>query len=92
MNRCTSANLQAFLLARYKEHFDRLSIDVATVGRDFDFLERGVIDSLGLLDLIGAIETEFGITVDLENLDPEQLTILGPLCDYIEKVAVPRSA
>ena len=60
-----------------------LGFDPATVGDDFDFLLRGVIDSFGILTMIGSIEDEFDILLDMERLDAEQITILGPLSRYV---------
>jgi acyl carrier protein len=51
---------------------------------DFDLLTSGLIDSLGIVELIAALERELEITIDLSELDPEQLTTLGPLSRYIE--------
>ena len=39
------------------------------------------------LDLIVGLEGEFGIMVDFEELDPEQLGHLGSLCKFLEKMA-----
>jgi acyl carrier protein len=51
---------------------------------DFDLLKEGIIDSLGMLDLITHIERHFGLEVDFEGLNPEEMTIIGPLCRYVE--------
>ncbi len=51
---------------------------------DFDLLREGVVDSLGFVELIGVIEAAVGMPVDFEDLDPEQLTVVGPLCRYVE--------
>jgi len=54
----------------------------------FDFLAAGVIDSLGLLDLIGALERHFDVTVDFESMDPEAFTVIGPFARYVAERAV----
>ncbi len=83
----TSRDFQEFLVGFYKDRILNLELDPAAIQPDFDFLEHGVIDSLGVLEMITAIEKNFGITVDLEGLDAADLTVLGPLCDYIAKTA-----
>ena len=88
----TSQQVQEFIIAHYAPSLRGLSIDQVKVERDFDLLARGVSDSLGVLEMVGAIEEHFGISLDLEGLDAEQLTILGPLSDYVAKVGAPRSA
>jgi acyl carrier protein len=53
------------------------------VNDDLDMLTEGLIDSMGIIELITAIERDFGVTVDFAELDPESLTIIGPFCRYI---------
>ncbi len=48
----------------------------------------GVIDSFGILEMVGAIEDEFGIQLDTESLDAEQITVLGPLSRFVAKNAI----
>ena len=50
---------------------------------DFDLLTEGVIDSLGIVQMIAALDAHFGVAIDLEELDPEQLTVIDPLCRYV---------
>lgn len=42
----------------------------------FNFIASGTIDSLGFLDLIGAVENEFGFEYDFSELDIEEFTTL----------------
>jgi acyl carrier protein len=48
-----------------------------------DLLEDGLIDSLGLLRLLGALQEQFGDEIDFEDLDPERMTVVGPICEYV---------
>lgn len=59
---------------------------------DFDLIASGATDSLGLLELIAAIEDNFGIELDLETLDAELITVVGPLCRHVEKSCVAAAA
>ena len=52
---------------------------------DCDLLLSGMIDSLGLLDLMTAIQQHCNREIDFEALDPEQLTVVGPLCRYVSQ-------
>ena len=52
---------------------------------DCDLLLSGMIDSLGLLDLMSAIQQHCEREIDFEALDPEQLTVVGPLCRYVSE-------
>ncbi len=50
---------------------------------DCDLLLSGVIDSLGLLELVTAVNEHYGREIDFEDLDPDQMTIVGPFCDFV---------
>lgn len=52
---------------------------------DASFLENGVIDSTGVLELIGYMETRFGITVEDQELVPENLDSINGLLRFVEK-------
>ena len=51
---------------------------------DYDLLLEGVVDSLGMLTLTAEVEKHFEYEVDFEDIDPEEMTIVGPLCHFIE--------
>lgn len=87
---CNSLGVRDFLVDYYRRKFSYLRIDVTTIPPDFDLLTHGIVDSMGFVDMISAIEKRFQVTIDLEGLDAQQVTMLGPLCDYIERVAVVR--
>jgi acyl carrier protein len=52
---------------------------------DCDLLLSGFIDSLGLLELVTAIDGYFGREIDCEALDPEHMTVVGPLCRFVSE-------
>jgi acyl carrier protein len=47
-------------------------VDLEVVSDDSDLLESGRVDSLALVELIYAIEEEFDVELQLEQLDAEQ--------------------
>jgi acyl carrier protein len=54
--------------------------------RDEDsLLESGIIDSLGVLDLVSFIESEFKITVDDEDLTPDNFQTIGRITAFVDK-------
>jgi acyl carrier protein len=53
------------------------------LGDDYDLFLSGLIDSLGFAELITAAGEHFRRDIDLEGIDPEKMTVLGPLCAYI---------
>ena len=51
---------------------------------DSSFLEEGVIDSTGVLELVGFLEENYGIKVEDEELIPENLDAIQNICAYLE--------
>ena len=49
------------------------------------FLESGIIDSTGILEVVGFLEDEFGFEVTDEELVPDNFDSIDKLVDYIEK-------
>jgi len=83
MNEITPEKVRGFLLTRYSEAITGIGLDPAEVPDSFDFLLTGVIDSFGILEMISSIEDEFRIRLDMAALDAEDITILGPLSQYV---------
>lgn len=55
----------------------------AALGDDDSFLESGIIDSTGVLEVVGFIEDEFDIEVLDEELIPDNFDSLSRLVDYV---------
>jgi acyl carrier protein len=53
---------------------------------DTSFIEEGIIDSTGVLELIEFLEEEFDIQIDDEDMIPENLDSLNSLEKYIGKL------
>ena len=53
--------IRQFLLTRYAEVIKGMGFDPVEVADSFDFLLSGVIDSFGILEMVGSIEDEFHI-------------------------------
>ena len=49
------------------------------------FLDEGIIDSTGILELVSFLEEEFSITVEDEDLVPENLDSINNVVTYLEK-------
>ena len=52
---------------------------------DSSFLDEGIIDSTGILELVNFLEEEFSVTVDDEELIPENLDSISNVVGYLEK-------
>ncbi len=52
---------------------------------DTSFLEEGIIDSTGVLELVDWLEEEFDIAVEDDELIPENLDSVNFLAAFIDK-------
>ena len=57
----------------------------AGVGRDTGLLEKGIMDSLGILDVVSFLETEFSMVVNDDELVQENFQTLGTLSAFVLK-------
>lgn len=89
MTEITPTQVRQFLLSKYADSIQGVGLTPAELKDDFDFLLSGVIDSFGILEMVGAIEDEFQIRLDMATLDAEQISILGPLSVYVAENARP---
>ena len=71
------------MLTKYAEAINLSGRKADEVPDSFDFLLSGIIDSFGILEMISSIEDEFHIQLDMAALNAEQITVLGPLCQYV---------
>jgi acyl carrier protein len=52
---------------------------------DTSFLDEGIIDSTGILELVSFLEEEFSISVEDEELIPENLDSIMNVVAYLER-------
>lgn len=52
---------------------------------DDSFLEKGIVDSTGVLEVVSFIEDEFNIAVDDEELIPENLDTINNLAGFVKR-------
>jgi len=52
---------------------------------DTSFLDEGIIDSTGILELVSFLEEEFGISVEDEEILPENLDSIKNVVAYLER-------
>jgi len=83
MTPVTANDVRLFLLDRFSVTIVANGFNPSNLGDDFDLLEAGVVDSLGVIEMISAVEQHFKITVDFEPLDPAELTVLGSFSRFV---------
>lgn len=52
---------------------------------DYDLLLSGLLDSLAVVEMLTATGEHFQGQLDFEGLDPEKMTIVGPLCVFVSE-------
>ena len=59
--------------------------DDSRIDPETDFLENGILDSTGVLELVGFLEEKYGIRVEDDELVPDNLNSLEKISLYISK-------
>ena len=57
----------------------------SNVGRDESLLESGIIDSMGVLQLVAFLERTCGIKVEDDDLMPENFDTIAAITSFIER-------
>lgn len=57
--------------------------DQSELNNEDSFLDKGIIDSTGILEVIFFLEEEFGISVDDDEMIPENLDSVNNIVKYI---------
>jgi acyl carrier protein len=79
----TADDVQQFILGRVDDPLQAKGLASGEVPASFDLLLEGVIDSFGIVELIGALEERYGVEFDFDELAPDDLTRIGPLSSYV---------
>jgi acyl carrier protein len=58
--------------------------DQEALANDDSFLERGIVDSTGIMEVITFIEEEFGFAVHNDEMVPENLDSIESLVQYVQ--------
>lgn len=59
--------------------------DGAALGADQSFLDSGIVDSTGMLELVTFIEEEYGVKVADDELVPENLDSLNRISAFVAR-------
>lgn len=58
-------------------------VELGTLSRDEDLLAAELIDSLGITELVGFLESRFGISVVDEDLTPENFRSVDAIVAFV---------
>ena len=76
----TREKLRHFIIENFLFGNENASLDDGE-----SFLESGIVDSTGILEVVGFLEDEFGFEVTDEELVPDNFDSIDKLVTYIEK-------
>ena len=85
----TADQVRSLLLSELDRQLHDAGIEPATLSDDFDLFGEGVIDSLGVIELMAAVEGQFEVDTDWEDYDPEEILVVGAFCKYVEENSTP---
>ncbi|HEX2051943.1 MAG TPA: acyl carrier protein [Actinomycetota bacterium] len=69
--------IRQFIVEHLHGPADRLS-------NDYPLIEHRVVDSLGLMQLVSFLESEYAITIEDEDLVPENFKTIGAIAKLVE--------
>jgi acyl carrier protein len=87
----TPGSVREFLLAHVGDRLGAIGLDPGHVPDDLDLVAEGILDSLGLVELIGALEDRFGVELDFEGLDADSFAVVGPFARHISEQVTSRT-
>ncbi len=76
---------------KLKDRISAFIVENFLFGKDKNFrddtslIDEGIIDSTGVLELVGFLEQEFSIVVEDEELLPENLNSINNVVAYVER-------
>ena len=76
----TEEKLRKYILETYL-----FTTDDSALANDDSFLDKGIIDSTGILELVMYLEEEFGLAVADEVLLPDNLDSINNLVQFVAR-------
>ena len=77
--------VKEFVIDHLQKNMLKLNIVAHEIDDSFNFIESGVIDSMGFLELITEVEKRFKIEIDFEDYDPSEFTYLYGFVNCISR-------
>jgi len=62
-----------------------MGMDPGQLGDKDSLLDKGIVDSTGVLELVGFLEETFSIKIEDEELIPENLDSVDKITVYVDK-------
>ena len=59
--------------------------DESELSNDDSFLDKGILDSTGILEIINLIEDDFNVNVEDNEMIPDNLDSVNKIVSYVER-------
>ena len=69
--------VREFIIKYLEDVATKRDAKIGVINDSFDLVESGILDSMGFVALIASLECEFGLQLDLTDMDLEDLTVGG---------------
>lgn len=76
----TTQKIKQFVVDEYMP-----DVSVDDLDSDYDLMTSGAVDSLGLLQMVAWLETEFDVVVDDSELGPDSFRTVDDIKAFVEK-------
>lgn len=80
----TAEEIRLFIIDALQTHLENAEVNAEEINEHFDLFGSGLIDSMRFLTLIVEIEEWVDVEINFEDLDPDKLTKIGSLCQFVE--------
>lgn len=71
-----ATQIKHFILEEIQPRLELLEISPDSIDKNFDLIDSGTLDSIGFINLVGAVENRFNFEIDFEELEPSVFTNL----------------
>jgi acyl carrier protein len=78
-----SEQVRALILRHLAEPLSAAGVEQQKITEDFDLRLHGVLDSFGFVTLLTYLEQQLGAALTVVDLEPADLTRVGPLSRHI---------
>ena len=91
MNSATPDNVRVFVADFLNRKLkDRGQGPLSNLPDDYDVLMSGAMDSLAFVEMMMAAGEHFVGEIDFDSLDPDKMTLVGPLCGFVSEQLMKR--
>jgi acyl carrier protein len=79
MSQALHEQIRSYILENYL-----FTKDTSALGLDDSLLERGIVDSTGMLEVIFFIEEHLGVKINDEEMIPENLDSVNKIAEFVQ--------